>query len=743
MSSKDVYLGLTFKDVFTKDYIVSKQWLMNGFGSGTDMKKFNITWWNFKKQYRDRFMYNQIKKKIPSWITSTANIMVVNEKALVAWIKSRYPGFQTYLSGFIGLPTISDVVQKFLYKTYGGKYKGNGTIVDATDPNEVITYRVTKSGFDSLYGSHKPHNPNIVQGRTNVKKFSITLTGSAVDAKGDPILDTNKIPKVYTKEHNRIDNVDLKESMILHFMVSGVRVVEIHELSTVSAYYSSQNIDIVPSVPIQIRGRKPGAPNSDLRKRIEWFIEKRLGIPLRNKKAGEDGIWDILEKEDKDNDSGAHNKQVDYAFVICGLQPHDPYILPKCGRIKTEDVENFPLKVISRAKPYPAGNPKNATHWDIACGPDTKSGSTAWWAKRNKFRRKRFAKLFYEIIGHYGSGTTSVNMNGVPNTLNISQSTSLIAGRYTDLYGHPAAVLGHWFELVGTGSSAYIISRKQLSETHYKEIKVTRITQQLRIDGETFSLNMDGSWRSSADEDNSGGPGELYPQLWVPWEIYDRCDFTSNIIIKEYGIKFMFFSKVVIKTNWLWTILAIIVTIIVCTGSFGIGCPGAITALGTFLSVNIVIAVIIYYVAIVAIQLVLKEILSNIDNPWVKALLQIVVIVVMSMAGDFNQALSNTSTMLAMAASVTTILYNTYYEIEMKKLAEEQERMDQNDAIQEQIEMANQGSGLHQVSLQAHYSQNQANSPDAQYAQMESLTNYDQFYDVDGAINFRINVVPG
>jgi len=745
MSSKDVYLGLTFKDVFTKDYMVPKQWLMNGFGAGTDMKRFNTNWWAFKKQYRDRFMYNNLKKKIPTWITSTAQIMVIKEAALIGWLQSRYPGFQKYLTGSIGLPSIADVVQKFLYQTYGIMYKGNGKVVDDTDPNEVISYKVSKAGFVSLYGSSMPHNPNIVQGRTNVKKFSVTLTGSAVDSSGNPILDGSGAVKVYTKEHKNIDNTDLKESLIIHFMVNSIHVVEIHELSTVTAYYSQQNLEIVPSVPIQTIGRKPGAPNSDLRKWIEWFLEQRLGVPLRNKKAGEDGIWDILEKEDKDNDSHAHNKQIDYAFVVCGLQPKDPYILDVCGRVATEDVENIPLKVMARAKHFPTNvDPKYATHWDIACGPATKPGSKAWWAKRNKFRRKRFARLFYELLEYYGNGTTTVAMTGVPNTLEIVQSKSIVPGRFTNLYGRPAAELSHWFELVGTGPSAHIISRKQLDLHQYQEVKVTKITQELRIDGETFRLNMDGSWRSSADEENSGGPGELYPQLWVPWEMYDRCDFTSNIIIKEYGIKFMFFSKVVIKTNWIWTIVAIVVTIIVCVvPGLQAFCPGAIGWLTGTLSVSIVVAVVIYYAAVVLIQLALKEILSNIDNPWLKALVQIVVSVIMVMNGNFNEVLTNTSQMLMMAASVTTILYNAYYEIEMKKLSEDQARMDKNDAIQEQIETANQGSGLYKVSLQAHFSQNQANSPDAQTAQMESLTNYDQFYDVTGAINFRINVVPG
>ncbi len=215
MGSKDAYLGLTFKDVFTKDYIVPKQWLMNGFSSGTNIKQFNTTWWAFKKQYRDRFMYDQLKKKIPTWITSVAKIMVIKEAALIGWLKSRYPGFQNYISGSIGLPTISDVVQKFLYKTYGRKYKGNGTVIDNTNPNEIITYKVTKSGFDSLYGSSSPMNPNVIQGRTDVKKFSIELTGSAVDSSGNPVLDGNNIPKVYKKEHKSISNTDLKESMII------------------------------------------------------------------------------------------------------------------------------------------------------------------------------------------------------------------------------------------------------------------------------------------------------------------------------------------------------------------------------------------------------------------------------------------------------------------------------------------------------------------------------------------------
>ena len=758
MSTKDIYLGLTFKDAFTKDYLVPKQWLMTGFGAGTNMKQFNTTWWDFKRKYRDRFMYDNLKKKIPNWITSTAQIMVVKEPELTAWLQSKYPGFTSFSGASISIPWITDIVEEFLFRTYGSKYKGNGTIIDNTNANEVITYKVKDSGFDSLYGSNKPNNPNIVNGRVNTKKFSVTMVGHAVDSNGDVIYpcspDTDSSgnviipktyqcsPKEYTKEHKAENNTHTKESMILYFKVNGSPAVEIHDLTSMTAYYDNKDLEIVPSVPIQIRGKKAGYPNpnGDLRKIIEWFLEKRIGIPLRNPKVGEEGIWDLLEKEDKENDSNAHNKQVDYAFNICALQPHDPYLLKRCGRIPTEEVENFPLKVIKRAKPYPPGNRKTATHWDIECGPATKPGSIAWWAKKNKFRRKRFAKLFYQIMEHYGNGVTTVNMNGMPNTLDIVQSPpKIITGTFTTLTGEQSVVGSYWFELIGQK----ITIRKQISDTEYKEIDVTTITQTLSIDGEYFRLKMDGSWRSSADEDNSGGAGELYPQLWIPWDVYDRSDFTSNIIIKEYGIKFLFFTKVVIKTNWIWTIIAVIVTIIVCVYSVGIACPGAITALGTFLGVNIVVAVIIYYAAMVLIQMALKELLSNIDSPWLRAIIMIVVVVVMAMAGDFNQALSNTTTMLTLAASVTTILYNAYYEIEMTKLVEEQARRDKNEDINNQIDMANSGSGLWQVSLEAHYSQNRANSADAQYSQMEGLTNFDQFYDVSGAINFRINVVPG
>ena len=273
---------------------------------------------------------------------------------------------------------------------------------------------------------------------------------------------------------------------------------------------------------------------------------------------------------------------------------------------------------------------------------------------------------------------------------------------------------------------------------------ITDITQQLNIDGEYYKLFMDGSWRSSADEDNSGGAGELYPQLWVPWDFYERLDFTSNILVKEYGLKFMFFSKVVIKTNWIWVVILVIVTIVVCvSGYLSAFCPAMVGIIGTTLGVSVVVAVIIYVAVMVAIQLILTEIASNIDDPKLRALFMIVVQIVMFMIGNYNGALSNPAGYLMFAAQITTILYSAYIEIEMKKLTDLRALREHNERIEDEIEAANEGSGLWKVDMTSHYSHVDAGSPDAMYSRTGNMFNYDQFYDVDAAINMRVNVVPG
>ena len=369
-------------------------------------------WWKVKKDYRDRYLYKRMRKHVPNWIRSEAVHTAIIDAKLLAFMRGSVPGYSNTLQAYVALPGIDELAAKFLSDTYGKKYDGRNTVKDFSNPDEKITYIVRKKHFVSLYGK-KPHNPNVVQGRTNTNKFFVGMSGTAVDSKGQVVVDANGNPKVYKKPHNNIPNKYKKESIVVFGNVSGVVRVYIYELSKMKAYVKTEKIDMVPVLPIQVLGKRP--PKGKILDEMEWFLD-RLNIPLRGDKTGEDGLYDLLDKVDKDNDSSKHKKQVDFAYIITSVEPHDPYIYDKCGWIKTEDVQNFPLKIMKRATPNRKVDP---TKWEIKCGPANVPGSIAWWKKRNRFRRNRYARLFYELIELYGSGSTTINTATMPNTVRI------------------------------------------------------------------------------------------------------------------------------------------------------------------------------------------------------------------------------------------------------------------------------------------------------------------------------------
>ena len=790
MASEDTYLGLSFRRVLSVDTVMPLQWRQLGFSTAKKgMKAFNMGWFGAKKNYRDRFLFKHAKRKITS-LYSNASLRKLQEAIVEAHLVSKHGSTVKILSSSITFPTLAELVMLSLYGKFPSYFTGSGSFQDSSNPDEVITYTLDKS----CYGPAKcrANNPGVGMNRRvggqNLTKFSYSLTGTAVDANGYPILDGNIVldssgnpvlnpdgsPKYdgdgsrkkydieYTGESNPyVTNNKAAETIIIWYTVGSSSQIYIYATKVSSApgsWVITKSVEVVPSIPIQINSRRDPAGSDELKYK-EWFME-RLGLQLRGKN-GEKGIYDTLDLVDEENDGGAStNKQVDNAYIGLAVEPRDPYVLPKTGWVKSEVAQGYAARVLMYAKPD-VPPPAEAKYWNIPAGPSSLKGSAAWWLKKNKLRRKKFARMFYElVVDTYGSGTVSLSMTHLQNTLTIKFTKSLNTGYFTDFNGERAYVNyidfgtvppspsgggGGYGGIFGGGSSSHNIRlRKQITTNRYEETIITELTQRISLSGESYTLFMDGSWRSSADDDNSGGAGELYPQIWVPFKMYERMDFMTNIVVKEYGLKFMFFSKVVIETSWVWMIIAIIITVVVCIVSDGALCAPMITWLAETLSVTLVVAGIIYAAIMIAINIAITEIAKMIDDPWLRAVFMIAATAVMAMMGDVNGALTNPNTYLMLAASVTTILYNTYVQIEMEKLAEEEKLRNENEAIEDKQEFAGDtaGFGGMPLDLSSHYSHTDANSPDALFSQMETIFNYDQFYDVTGVLDKRSQVVP-
>jgi len=780
LASKDTYLGLTFKPVLPADMVVRRQWLLTGFATqknGSGMKGFNNAWFGFKKGYRDRFLYKRMISRASNDVQSEATGMRIDR----ARVNAYYGNTGTIVKAIITLPYIDDLVSHNMYVRYPTIFNGTKVMTNATNPDKVITYTLMKSCYGKI--ECKKKTPGMGIKITNPSHFSYTLKKTVItkthttDSNGNTTTtSTTKSSKVnhLGNQNHFFSNRNTHPTVIIWYRVGKrVQVDMVLQQNAPAGFVITFKTQMVPAVPVQIWGKR--APiGSKKEKYREWFME-RLGLELRgnkNKDPDAEGIYDILDKIDKDNDGGAHTqKQVDTAHIIFAIQPKDPYVLPECDKwVKTDVAQNYPHSVLMHAKPN-STNPKNVTSYYVACGKPpflngTKfTGSAQWWREKNRLRRKKFAKFFFELVEFYGDASVSMPTDGMSNIVNIDKEEHTKSGTFATLNGSQS-YLGYASMTMqkaksssskpshkafgfGPKSSTWLILRKQISATSYTEITIKDIIQKIDFKGENFTLHLDGSWTSSADEKSDDQKGlKIYPQLWVPFKMYELLDFTTAIVVKEHSIKFSFFTSVTIETSWIWVIILFVVTLIVCLVPALMGfCPSMLGITIGMATATVVLYVVIYVLVIVAIQIVVMEIAKSIDDPWLKAAFLIIVQVVMAMVGNYNGALTNPNFFLPLAAGITTIVYNTYVQIEIKKQLEQKKIDSENEAIENKIEMAEEGSGLASVGMQldtsSHYSHTNASSPDVEYGRMDQMFNYDQFYDVSGAIDYRINSVPG
>ena len=268
----------------------------------------------------------------------------------------------------------------------------------------------------------------------------------------------------------------------------------------------------------------------------------------------------------------------------------------------------------------------------------------------------------------------------------------------------------------------------------YSEIVLTEFVQDIEISGHWFKLQINGSWTSDRSV-NPSGAGDKYPRLIYPLDLLNSLDFASYVLAKEYGTVFYAYSIKVVKTKWWHKLFGLLLAIVICFATALGGCG--------------LVQVIINFIVAQLVSFVMDKILSLIDSPILRAILQFAFAAFQMMGGDFSKLASlTTENYLSLATTFVSAGKNAMAEIEMKDLAE-MRKIEMNAEAGEKIEdnideMVALGGVVQKADTSSHSSFVESRSPQAFYnASVENMYNYDQFYDASGALNWRINVVSG
>ena len=743
--TKKTFSQISTATIFPPDMVVPTAWKINGW-KAPNMKLFNETWFYFKKEYRNRYVYKYAERNGFA-LTNEVHEKKIDDSVLLSQVQSLDSSATAVVSSFTGTKNSQYHGGQWLFQKYGTDYN--------TSANTVTIG--TKVYIVEIYMDIIGH----------VITIDLKLN----------VLDRNPIT------HN-ISVTNDEYLYALYSTPNGNRYFATL-LSSSPAYSTGGTIEMVPIVPLKENG-KLTIPEDDATGKAK-VVKKFL------RKLGLDGE-ELAEKLVERTDDGKHEK-IHSAYIGMGIEPRDPYILPAdlLDRwTKIEDVQNFPIPILNsrhnqKKEITHADGTTEVSHYYINSGPETLRGSAAWWARKKRRQRRTAARLLYETVNVYGNGIHVTETNTMSSTITIEKDVKILPGiipneKYISRNGK---ILGNqtqvsqkdyaWFkkeqgifgiinnfngcrhahdemaiEGIKDGGTlpvtcTGIIIQYQLPNNTYAEMFLSQVSQVIKISGETTRMNMDGSWKSSTDDDDSdsGGAGEKYPRIFVPIDTWEKANFAEAVFLKEYGMHFLMFTKIVVKVKWwkaiIGAIIGIIVGIIICVASGGTGCTGGAFVGG--LIFNAIVGLVIYYVA--------AELLKNIDNPWVKAILQIVVqLVKMYFLNDFSFDGITNEVWLTTAVSVTTMLVSTHLQIKMqelqKKIADDKARTAAGENIENRIDQYGNNGSIMSSDMSVHYSNNEVMNPtNMMTAQLEGMYNFDQFWDVTGTIELRSQVRSG
>ncbi len=263
-----------------------------------------------------------------------------------------------------------------------------------------------------------------------------------------------------------------------------------------------------------------------------------------------------------------------------------------------------------------------------------------------------------------------------------------------------------------------LVIRVQKNETQYQEMIITSFNASYGFEGKTFLTGL--------------GYPSAETRLFLPHFILQELRFTEYATVYEHSFTLYAYMKKIVDFDWTTFIPAAIAAIVICVGTYGTGCSASMAMLAALQAV-----------VIQAIWLQLGELL----DPEILQVLKIVYALYTMNVGSLDVSSMTAENFLPLANQISGIAMKVYAIQEakdMKEAAEQEVMVKSQENIDENTEGIDSAMVL-KVDMSVHYNFNDSNNPEAYYAAMlgDGLYDYEQFYNVDGAIEIRKQVTSG
>ncbi len=252
----------------------------------------------------------------------------------------------------------------------------------------------------------------------------------------------------------------------------------------------------------------------------------------------------------------------------------------------------------------------------------------------------------------------------------------------------------------------------------YREMHITNYANSFTVAGEMVIAFLDS-------------PSEV-SRLIIPLDILNGLSFNDFVPVHERSFGMIAFATETVTIKWYERVIGYVIGFVLAI-VFG---PAGLT-IG-----QLIIHALIQMVIMTAISFIL----AAIDNPWITAIVGVIMAVYGVSNGTFDFSKLTVENYLPIASSVidgASTIYSDQIQEEMEEVAAKAEAQAKED--KEMLDSLPPGIDVAKVIQDAHYSHIDSTSADAIIANMlgENAFNIDQYFDVDKEVGIRKTVVSG
>ncbi len=732
------YFGSSFISIIEPDITIraTKKNIM--YNAKLDLGQFNKEYWNWKHEYRKKYSEDKMisygYKPIVGGASADESISNINEFML-----GKDPNYGQALSTKTGYTDLYSTMANYLqWNGYAYSIKKQELNIDGTiynynyvgylenpDPSLPDDYTVGVGTFTSPTGSVRTINfPNAFSGK---EIFQV----------------------LYIYEDFEIESSEY--------------YIFIDYIENVPFEVSSENSMVISAiVPIKERG---------------IILEETSNMRLMLRKMGvkQDDFEEILEKqiENEDDLDVTETEAVDNAYVLNGLSLQNPYeILAKeyDSDAASQYLSGAFMRELDRQGFY------EETGEGVGTYTVTAEVADEW--RRDHYREQAYlAKALFMSFAYYANlinmdiyNSEGYSLHYVGNSVSDFTTSGVTGNHWYPTKDADIYIRSGWlfaginfnisvvtkngivradegvidkraqadFHFSGTRTSREddegerireetwdsegydkLVIKAQKNETQYQEMTIIDYGVFYDFEDTTFWTNM-GYTKSES-------------RMILPHFVMQDLRFTEFVTVNEHSFCVYAYAKTVVEFDVVGFIVDIIVGIAL---SFIAGPAGWAHLIGTI-------------VKAVVIAFLMAQLYAMIDNEIIKMAIGIAMTLYgMYTSTGFDLSSITAENFLPLANQVYNISQKVDEIIkvdEIKQEREDERNIETQEGLDEKISgMDEMMTIVPKMNMGAHYSYAEANSPDAYYASVyESLYNFDQFYNVDGEVELRKQVVSG